>query len=131
MKSRPEMKSRPGMAPALLFVVAGLAILPGRALAGNCVGDLTTAHCTAEDVSITSLQVGPGGVIDGCTSTADTATVWPRATVEASQPTRYDIGIFLALDGGDALTGTCLHDFWVAFMPTPPSASGAVPPRPR
>ena len=126
------MKSRVRMTPALLFVVAGLA-LPGRAVAQlNCVNDLTgsTNQCTANDVSITSLQVGPGGVIDGCTSTLDTATVYLRATVVAASPTRYDIGLFMALDGGNALTGTCLHDFLGPALSPPGTldlASGAGP----
>src|SRR5262245_45150484 len=97
----------------VLVLLGVLALAATRVEAQNCVNDLsgTTSQCTANDLSITTLMVLPGGVIDGCTSELDTATVNLQAQVTAAMPARYDIGIFVSLDGGNALTGSCFHDY--------------------
>src|SRR5689334_16883409 len=109
------MSNLGGLRGGLVVMVLAtcLGALATRASAQNCVDDITgvTNECKSEDVSITSIVVKPGGLIDGCTSTADTATVDLVVTVTASQPTRYDIGLYIALDGGDARTGICSHQF--------------------
>lgn len=81
---------------------------------GNvCVRDYQAgAVCTANDVRLDSLT--PVSVVEDCTTgTIGSATVIFEALVSAAgSPDRFDIGIFIALDGGDALTGdNCLHDF--------------------
>src|SRR5678815_2872071 len=97
----------------VMLLATSIGATATRANAQSCVDDVTgeTNNCKSEDVSITSIVVKSGGLIDGCTSTADTATVDLVVTVTASEPTRYDIGLYIALDGGDARTGICSHQF--------------------
>lgn len=117
---------------SLVLLVSVLVCAASPLGAQTCLEDSTgdNYNCTANDVSITSIVVKPGGLIDGCTSEADTATVDLRATIEANQPTRYDVGFLIALDGGDALTGSCLHDFLGPALSPPGTldlASGSGP----
>jgi hypothetical protein len=90
---------------------------------GNfCVQDYQTgANCTANDVRIEELRiiqlikpcnVAPTGVFDAEFEILISA---------AQSPNRYDIGVFLAMDGGSALTGDyCYHDYLPPpITPTP------------
>ena len=68
-------------------------------------------NCTANDIEIaavTSVTI----LDDGCTSIGDTVTFNATVTVllTAQGAGRSDIGIYIATDGGNALTGTCLVD---------------------
>src|SRR5262245_63474509 len=94
---------------ALALMISGAVVVHGQ----TCVDDLTgrVNNCTANDVTIATLQVRPGGVIDPCSFVGDTAIVNVQATLVAGAAERYDIGIFLAGDGGNARTGTCTHEY--------------------
>jgi Peptidase family C25 len=103
-------------------ILLGLALLScgnDSATAQTCVDDVTGVSnvCTANDVSLTSVIVT--NVVDGCVSASDTATVDLQATLQ-SGTTRYDIGIFLARDGGNAFTGSCIHDYFGPLLAVPP-----------
>jgi hypothetical protein len=106
---------------AAVLVVIALLAAPrvGAALnGGTCIDDVTgrTNNCTASDVRIAELRnvedisCEAGGLVD----------VSLRARLVAGAGERYDIGTFVALDGGYARTGTCQHD----FLPPPLSAGG-------
>jgi uncharacterized repeat protein (TIGR01451 family) len=101
----------------VLSTLAAVA-LPSPAAAqgetGNvCVRDYRGgAVCTANDVRIEALDVV--SVIEDClTGTVGETEVVFRALISsAGSPNRYDIGVFLALDGGSARDGDqCYHDF--------------------
>ncbi len=74
-------------------------------------------QCTANDIDLaftTSLRV-----IDGCAFPGDTATISFVAQFNLTAQDRYDIGVWVAEDGGNALTGSCsVSDFPIS--PTPP-----------
>ena len=110
LSSAPGSRMVPAMRSAVLIA---LLVAAPWASAQTCVDDLTSRanNCTANDVTIASLAVRPGGVIDGCAFVGDTATVNVQATLVAGAADRYDLGIFIALDGGTARTGSCLHEW--------------------
>ena len=78
---------------------------------GTCVDDLTgrTNNCTANDVNLGLLVVIDE--VDGCAFPGDTAKVKLQAQLQATSAERWDIGMFIATDGGDARVGACQHDF--------------------
>ncbi len=101
-------------AKPFLVVTACLTALVGSVAVGRaqtCVDDLTGRLdvCTANDVQFSQIDVL--SIIDGCTSTADTATVLLRARLIAGAAQRYDIGMFFATDGGNAKSGSCFHEY--------------------
>jgi hypothetical protein len=107
--------------PLALFgavVLAGAVLaLPAGASAqesGNvCVQDYwPRAGCTANDVRIEELV--PVRVVEGCNEgeTGVVEVVFEALVSAAGSPNRYDIGMFIALDGNSALTGdNCYHDY--------------------
>src|SRR5207249_1215770 len=60
-------------------------------------------ECTAKDVSITETTVG--NVIDGCTGPGDTTTFELGARLVLSTNERFDIGVYLSLDGKNVASG--------------------------
>ncbi|MGD2178783.1 MAG: hypothetical protein PVG71_13290, partial [Anaerolineae bacterium] len=92
----------------------------GSGVVGGCVDDVTnrTNSCTANDVVVSRLEVLE--VIDGCDYPGDTATATLRAVFDATANERYDLGFFSALDGGDARTGECYHDYLNPLSDTVP-----------
>jgi hypothetical protein len=130
-----QWRSRRG--PGLWFRV-GLALafaisLPSTSIAGvqggasSCITDAYVAqgntgglNCTGGDVSIASAETFQ--VIDGCSSPGDTAEVQIKLNYVINAATRYDIGSFIATDGGDALNGTCFREYLsppLSETPTP------------
>ncbi len=81
---------------------------PGAAFAqpGPCFADST--NCSAGDADAPTLSVT--SVVDGCNYPGDTATVVVRAGLRANTK-RYDVGFNIAMDGGNAASGQCLHTF--------------------
>ena len=75
-----------------------------------CVADyIAGPNCTANDVTIA--RVVPD-IKEACLSANDTATVQFKFEFVAGASERYDIGLFIATDGGSAKTGNaCYHDF--------------------
>lgn len=95
--------------PVLALLAAVLAPQPALAQDGTCIDDVTerTNQCRANDVQLSTVM------------NAEDTTCMPGELVPlnltvrllATSQERYDIGIFLALDGGDARTGLCQHDY--------------------
>ncbi len=80
---------------------------------GNyCVQDCTDmagARCTANDVRIASITPGLAEV---CINANDYASAQFKVELKTGATDRYDIGLFVATDGGSALSGNnCYHDF--------------------
>lgn len=66
-------------------------------------------NCTAGDADAPLLEV-VGAPIDPCDYPGDTATVLIRAGLAANTD-RYDVGLSIAMDGGDADSGQCYRSF--------------------
>ena len=109
--------------PLLLVVFVLLAGVPA-ARGQTCIDDVTgrSNNCTANDVQVSQIDVL--GVVDGCTSSADTTTLHLRARLIATADQRYDIGMFFALDGGDAFSGACEQ----TYLPPPLAGLGTYDP---
>lgn len=109
------------LALALLGALAFSAVGAREARAGAASACIqtqagTSLGCTSGDVKIASFDLL--SVIDGCTGPSDTATVTLRANLLVGANTRYDIGFYLALDGGDAKTGACYKE-WLDPVKSP------------
>lgn len=91
-------------------LLAPVVLAPAPA-AAQCVRDFSMATCDGTDVAIDELAVV--SVVEPCTSYLDDAQVILDAVVHnTSGANRQDIGIFVAKDGGSALTGGfCHHDY--------------------
>lgn len=69
----------------------------------------SVTNCTANDIAI-SYTSNPT-VSDGCINSSDTVVAQLTAQITSSSPDRYDIGMWLALDGGSALNSNlCVRD---------------------
>ena len=79
---------------------------PGRCLADVCA---KASPCTAGDTKVTSVRTYE--VIEPCTYIGDTGTYRFVATFEANATTRYDPGVWIATDGGNAKNGACYADY--------------------
>jgi len=88
---------------------------------GKCTLDAAVS-CTI-DANCSALAKGTCDIslVDGCSYIGDTAGVKLQAELVSTATARYDIGIYIATDAGNALTGECLHD----FLPPPLSAACA------
>lgn len=67
--------------------------------------------CTANDIRTEALN--PVQIIEGCADgvPGEAEAVFEALISAVASPDRYDIGLFVALDGGDARMGdSCLHD---------------------
>ena len=74
-------------------------------------------NCTANDVSVA--QTTSLNVVDDCAFPGDTATISFVAQFVSTATSRYDVGVWVAQDGGNAQTGTCSVSNFPA-SPTPP-----------
>jgi MYXO-CTERM domain-containing protein len=109
--------ARPLSSIAAVILVGAVLAVPSRAGAqesGNvCVQDYRPgATCTANDVRIEELI--PILVTEGCNEgeIGVVEVVFEALVSAAGSPDRYDIGMFVALDGNSALTGdNCYHDY--------------------
>jgi hypothetical protein len=89
---------------------------------GPCMEEIYFANggkgklkCTAKEVFFAPGLDIDVTVIDGCDSATDYATVDVVASIKFNSD-RYDIGIYSALDGGDALTRLCALDILNATL---------------
>lgn len=103
------------IAVVLLFGAQTASAQPGVTWEAGavCVADRYTGggspNCTANDVRITNITPA---LSDVCLFIGDTATAKFTLTITTTATTRYDIGMFIATQGGSALNGTaCYHDF--------------------
>jgi uncharacterized repeat protein (TIGR01451 family) len=89
----------------------------GQETGNYCLQDfLAGARCTANDVRLEQLTAVT--VVEECLAgvSGETEVIFQAMVSAEGSPNRYDIGIFLALDGGSALTGdSCYHD----YLPSP------------
>jgi cysteine-rich repeat protein len=104
--------------PGSAFIAAVIAETPAQAL--NCMQDVVSfgLNCTANDVEVARYNVlsGPSSCVAG-----NDISVTLQAELQATSAERYDIGLFVARDGGDALSGTCFEDFLPPTLkPEPP-----------
>jgi len=92
----------PAIAPAPPAQVAG--VLP------TCMNDVFggDTNCTANDVRVSqyTLVEGPKECLPG-----EKIQIKLQAELVAGAEDRYDVGLFIAQDGGKALTGTCYRDY--------------------
>lgn len=72
----------------------------------QCLSDLagSSIACSGTDVSVT---LEAAEVLDGCDYAGDKATIIPAVDFSSDTNARHDLGLFLATDGGNALTGVC------------------------
>ena len=113
---------------AMMAALAIFALTPGLAAAesqiGNyCVEDGGASNCTAQDFGIKELYFD--SVITPCGADPthpNQAYVTFKAVLTTARPERYDVSIYIALDGGSAATGdNCLHDYLNAPLTTTPT----------
>lgn len=92
---------------------------------GNvCVADLGGNSCTANDVRFEALT--PVQVLEGCGQgeIGVTEVIFDAHVASDGSPTRYDIGLYFALDGGSAYDGdSCYHDYLQGPLTTTPNYS--------
>lgn len=90
----------------------------------SCLDNVTgvTNNCTANDVRLAVIAEIVES--DGCDFPGDTAQVQIQTSLIATAAERYDIGIFIALDGGTARTGSCHHN----YLPPPLADLGSYNP---
>ena len=90
-------------------------LTPGLASASglNCTAnDIALASATVTEYSFVSAAgpftaLAPGATIS-CTQ-GDTIYARTSAILETSATYRWDVGVWIATDGGDAVTGSCVH----------------------
>jgi len=106
----------------LLGLLALLSLLPASqpasAQEGSCIDDVTgwTNVCTAGDVWLSSLL----NDVDASCMPGELVTLNLEAGLLATALERYDIGLFLAVDGGGADTGRCER----YYLPPPLASVG-------
>ena len=109
-------------AVAALLVAAVLAGASGaKAAVNNCLDDVYTGmlSCAAGDTTITSITAT--NVTDPCTGPGDTATADIDITVSSTSANRYDVGFYIAQDGGNAFTGSCIQGYLPPPLTTVPA----------
>jgi hypothetical protein len=76
---------------------------------GTCIDDVTGRinNCTASDVHLGTFH----NIEDIECVSGEMVEVFLRADLVAGSKERFDIGMFVAEDGGDARTGTCHRDY--------------------
>ena len=87
--------------------------------AGNCMENVAGfgLNCTANDISLAEVSVA-GVLTDDCEDGFITLMAGDLvADVLLTAQARFDVGIYLALDGGDGLCGLCEPE----ALPTPPA----------
>jgi hypothetical protein len=79
--------------------------------ASSCAADQAgiSLNCTAEDVTIANIDLL--AVVDGCAAVGDTAIAEMSLSLEINAAQRYDIGVYISTDGGNAQTGSCFKEY--------------------
>lgn len=108
--------------PTHLLLGTSLLFLLASAASSQVATDCLTAAsydisdpsnpCTANDIAIKEVIVN--SVIDGCVNSTDTGTISMDALIEVSGGgTKYDVSIFLHLEGGEAFSddSLCYRDY--------------------
>ena len=107
-----------GLLTFLVFLVTVLVPQAAVAQERNCIDDLTGIKntCVADDVWLSYLRNAEGLTC----MPGESVTLNLEAWLLATSLERYDIGLFLALDGGAGDTGTCQH----YYLPPPLAVGG-------
>ncbi len=113
------------MAVAVLFFLVGLSAvmathqeLSRYCLLSNPINERRSGICTANDVRIAQIVLvgAPRSCVVG-----DKVSITMKANFVATANARYDVGSYIALDGGDAYTGECygytLHNVTTGVPP--------------
>lgn len=133
--ARPTVRARLPWLPFALVLAVLLALFaaPGFALADGCptcttfygcVDDFQpNSVCTANDVTVASMHVVGYKDNDSCQFPGDTAEVYLQSELVAGANERYDVSMFVALDGGSAQLPSrapnglsCYHDYLTPIM---------------
>jgi uncharacterized repeat protein (TIGR01451 family) len=112
LRRRNFLLTLPILALTVLSMV--LMITPGTAISAEtgdvCIIHYGVAGCTAQDFGIKALNWV--STQTDCDAGNGFATATFDVVVATANPTRYDVGMFIALDGQSAATGhDCYHDF--------------------
>jgi hypothetical protein len=107
-----------GLLGAVVYVIS-LSVAPKPAFAAvldGCIEDVFNEYngggslnCTSNDIEIVALS-NVTILDDGCAFVGDTVTFDADFTVQLNATARHDIGLYIATDGGDAITGSCVVD---------------------
>jgi len=126
MRDQLRSRLRRCLAHAGLLVSLSLTSSFAAETGSVCVRDYTPGRtCSGSDVAITALE--PVTILEDCASgDPGTAEAVFDLWVSAGGSSCYDIGLFLALDGGSALSGgNCLHDYLEPPLATSPTYGDA------
>lgn len=107
---------------ALLLVLASPVASHAAETGSVCVRDYSSGvDCSGNDVWIASVE--PLTLLEDCASgDPSTAEAVFEVTVSGGASSRYDVGLFLALNGDSALSGgQCLHDYLEPPLDTAPT----------
>ncbi len=118
MRTRPRGGYRIArlLTQALLMVVAYIGFIvyttpivaAQSSTTGACIKAASTYdNCTANDTGFGAFTVI--NVTDGCTSPSDTFTAEIKAEVISTGQTKYDVGMWINLDGTDAINGNSCY----------------------
>ncbi len=110
--SRGHLIAPLALAAVTLPIRVGVGLASNAGESGNvCVSHyVANANCTSNDVIVENVVVKD--LIDGCNGPADTATVRLDVSLWSPVAHRWDIGVFVATDGGSARDGSsCYHDY--------------------
>ena len=115
----PEPRRRPrrpgvlALAFALALGLLGASTASATHVTDGCMQDIYNAYnggqnltCTANDVQLANV-INVNIIDDGCAFPGDTVTFDADYEILLTAQERHDIGLYLAEDGGDALSGTC------------------------
>ena len=102
-----------------MLMTGNVAIAGVQGGAGSCAADEAgiSLNCTAEDVRVASVDLLE--IVDGCAAVGDTAVAKMLLNLEINAAQRYDIGVYIGTDGGDAQSGSCFKE----YLPPPLIAS--------
>lgn len=110
------------VAPPSIAPAVPAPLVQANDLPPTCMNDVFggETNCTAEDVRVSqyTLVEGPTECLPG-----KTIPVKLQAELVAGAQDRYDVGLYIAQDGGKALTGICFRD----YLATPLLSSGYDP----
>ncbi|HMN29093.1 MAG TPA: hypothetical protein PKE45_13155, partial [Caldilineaceae bacterium] len=102
-----------------LFWVSPHSVLAQTSTTSGCIYPVSGYNgCTANDTGLASFTVLR--ILDGCTSASDTFTALVQTQTRSTSQRRYDIGIWVNLDGTDAINGaSCYRQILAPVVSSP------------
>ncbi|HTG82940.1 MAG TPA: hypothetical protein VL949_13400 [Geobacteraceae bacterium] len=122
-----------GVAILSTGLALGLAATPASAV-NNCIQDIWKAHGNTQNLNCNANDVSIAGVRNICVGACCEPDCQPSCNnnqpvtftadfdVQLTSQARYDIGLYLAADGGDAVTGQCFDGIITPGEEVPPSS---------